>query len=183
MSEDGNFFIVGNFFQATDSEFVNLSERQLDGVRKETLAKVPESELLTYGPKDKKDVRGVLYVFTDVNCPYCQQFHNQTVLPLAEKGVEFHYLAYPVIGKERSRTQMISAWCADNPEQRFTDLKNRKDIPEKTCDSQPVDRHLALGESMQVNATPTVFMASGQQINLNELNQVIEKEFAVKLGQ
>ena len=79
-------------------------------------------------------------MFTDVTCFYCQKLHKE-VPELNKRGVEVRYLAYPRAGCGFSEVikQLASAWCADNPQETLTKLKNKKSVQQKNvCPDNPV---------------------------------------------
>ena len=53
-----------------------------------------------------------IYVFTDVDCGYCQMLHKN-VGKMNELGIEVRYLGYPRAGlNTASFNKLASAWCA-----------------------------------------------------------------------
>lgn len=162
--KDGSHFIAGDLYSVGEGHFVNLAEKSRAAERKRLFDKVSESTTLRYAPDGQ--AKGYIRVFTDVNCPYCRKFHNEILPELLKLGVGVEYYAYPVIGGELSHKQMTSAWCSDKPLEALTALKQKKTIPEKTCDDSPVDIHVGLGRSLGVSGTPSVFLPDGSKVDL-----------------
>jgi len=79
--------------------------------------------------------------------------------------VEVRYLAYPRAGVDSDGfRQLASAWCADNPQEALTKLKNRQSVPDNVCDGNPIAAQFQLGQEMGVRGTPAIAMQDGTMI-------------------
>lgn len=159
---DGDFFVLGDLFAVGIDGLVNVSEQQRDLERKELLAAVKPDDMIIFAADGER--RGVVTVFTDVDCFYCQKLH-QEVPTLNKMGVEVRYLAYPRagVGSESFR-KIASAWCAEDPQTAITSLKNRQEIPENVCPGNPVADQFTLGQQAGVRGTPALVLESGQLV-------------------
>lgn len=158
----GGFFIVGDMFAVQDGMYVNLAEQRRDGERAAKLAAVAEEDMIVFAPKGES--RAHITVFTDVTCFYCQKLHKE-VPELNKRGVEVRYLAYPRAGVDSDGfRQLASAWCADNPQQTLTKLKNRQSVPDNVCADNPIAAQFRLGQEMGVRGTPAIVTQTGQMI-------------------
>ena len=84
-----------------------------------------EEELIIFEPEK---IAHSIYVFTDVDCGYCRQFHNQIDAYLS-LGIKVHYLAYPRAGiGSDSYNKIASAWCNTDPNSSLTLLKQGREI-------------------------------------------------------
>ena len=156
---DGEFFFDGDLYQVGKGRFINLKEQALTTVRKDLLATIPLDEMIIFSPKAA--VKGVINVFTDVDCGYCRKLHKE-VPELNAMGIEVRYLAFPRAGVGSASYQKIaSAWCAENPQQALTALKNSKEIEQNVCADNPVAKQYNLGQQMGVNGTPAIVLADG----------------------
>ncbi len=163
--KNAQFFVMGELHEVVAGQgFRNLVELERTAERKEKMAAVPVETMITYAPEG--EVKGRINVFTDVNCGYCRKFHQNILPELNKMGIAVSYYAFPVIGREVSRKQMISAWCSKDREQALSALKDRKSIEEASCGTHPVDMHLELGRDLEVSGTPSVFLPSGDKIQL-----------------
>ncbi|NNC55525.1 MAG: DsbC family protein, partial [Pseudomonadales bacterium] len=105
-----------------------------------------------------------IYVFTDVDCYYCQKLHRE-VGQLNDLGVEVRYLAYPRAGVNSPvHKKLASAWCAKDPRDALTKLKAGEDIPENECAKNPIASQFHLGNRLGVSGTPAIFSESGKQL-------------------
>ncbi len=158
--EEGKFFIAGELFAVAPGQFVNLLEAQKTVERREIMAKLDTSEQIIFSPEGK--TKAYVQVFTDVDCGYCRKLH-QEVPALNAMGIEVRYLAYPRAGvPSGSYNKIATAWCADNPQQALTDVKNGVKLETKVCEDNPVAKQFALGSKVGVRGTPAIVLADGR---------------------
>jgi thiol:disulfide interchange protein DsbC len=158
----GDYFILGDLFSVEAEGYINLAEKRRDGERLEKLAGVATEDMIVFAAAGEP--RAHITVFTDVTCFYCQKLH-QEVPALNERGVEVRYLAYPRAGVDSDGyRQLASAWCADNPQDTLTRLKNRESVPDNVCPDNPVADQYRLGQEMGVRGTPALVTEQGQLI-------------------
>ena len=159
---NGDFFLLGDLFAVGPEGYVNLAEKRRDGERVEKLATVAQDDMIVFSPEGEP--RAHITVFTDVTCFYCQKLH-QEVPELNKRGVEVRYLAYPRAGVDSGGfKQLATAWCADNPQEALTQLKNKQAVPEKVCADNPVAAQFQLGQELGVRGTPAIVTQDGQMI-------------------
>lgn len=159
-SETGEYIIDGDMYRARPGMFVPIKDLAAAKIRKDVLAGIAKDDTIVFPAADKP--KSVLYVFTDVDCYYCQKLHMESVPELNKSGVEVRYLAYPRAGlNSESYRKIASAWCAKDKPQAMTDLKQRKPIPENVCDPNPVADQFALGQKVGVTGTPALVLEDG----------------------
>lgn len=160
ITEDGGHFFSGDFFEVGENEIVNIAEVSLERDRKRLLAKLDKDDMIIFSPEG--ETRAHVYVFTDVDCYYCQKLHKE-VAELNGLGIEVRYLAYPRAGIGSSSFRKVaSAWCSKDPQQALTDLKNGKPIPENVCKTNPIETQYDLGGRMGVSGTPALITETGR---------------------
>lgn len=161
VTEDARYFVLGDLYEITDQQYVNLAEKQREVSRAEKLATLKPEDMITFAPQDQP-AKATILVFTDVDCFYCQKMHRE-VPDLNRIGIEVSYLAFPRagIGSESYR-KIVSAWCADDRQTALTKLKNREKIPSKQCPNNPVEAQFKLGHAIGVNGTPALLTPDGK---------------------
>jgi len=158
----GDYFILGDLFSVGPEGYVNLAEKRRDGERVAKLDAVAEEDMIVFSPEGEP--KAYISVFTDVTCFYCQKLHKE-VPELNKRGVEVRYLAYPRAGVgSDGYKQLASAWCADNPQDTLTKLKNKQTVPEKVCPDNPIAKQYQLGQELGVRGTPAIITQGGQMI-------------------
>ena len=94
ISKDGKYLISGDIFEITDQGLVNKSEARRNYLRKVTISELDESEFIIFKPNK---VEHSIFVFTDVDCGYCRQFHRE-INDYLDLGIQVNYLAFPRAG-------------------------------------------------------------------------------------
>lgn len=159
ITEDGKHFFAGDFFEVTQNGIINIAERELEGERKAQLTNIDRGDLIVFSPAETK---AYVYVFTDVDCYYCQKLHSE-VGELNELGIEVRYLAYPRAGiGSPSYRKIASAWCAQDPNDALTRLKAGEEVADNVCDSNPVESQFKLGGQLGVSGTPALVTKEGR---------------------
>lgn len=163
--ETGEFFIVGHLFQVDDQQgLINITEQTQNQMRVEALAAIPAADKITYPAKGQR--KTTLHIYTDVDCPYCRQLHDE-VAALNDMGVEVSYLAFPRGGPNTATYRtMVSIWCGEDARERVAlmdRVKSGAKVPEKSCDN-PVFDQLVLGQKMGVTGTPAMVLEDGSII-------------------
>ncbi|MBX2858129.1 MAG: DsbC family protein [Cellvibrionaceae bacterium] len=163
MVESGDYFFTGEMYRVDPKAgFVNITEQEKSALRGPLIASVKAEDTIAFKPKG--EVKAVINVFTDVDCGYCQKLHRE-VPALNAKGIEVRYLAFPRAGiPSGSYSKIASAWCADDPKDALTKVKNRQVIETNVCDGNPVAGQYALGQKMGVNGTPAIVLTNGDLI-------------------
>ena len=161
VTADGNYLISGDIYLITEEGLVNKSEARRDFKRKALLEGIDVNQFIIFEPKD---VKHNVFVFTDVDCGYCRQFHNQ-IQEYLDLGIKVNYLAYPRAGiGSDSYRRIVSAWCADDPNYSLTVLKQGGEIKDNVCSANPVENHFNLGRSIGVQGTPSIVTQEGKMI-------------------
>ncbi len=156
----GTYFIAGDLYQVTTNGFVNLGEMDRNVSRAEKISKLDPKDMIIFPATSPR--KGTITVFTDVDCYYCQKLH-QEVPEMNEMGIEVRYLAYPRAGiGSKSYDKIASAWCAKDPNDAITKLKNKQTIPTNVCDDNPVAAEYRLGQQLGVKGTPAIVMENGR---------------------
>lgn len=158
----GEFVLTGELLGVTDKGFVDLMEIAMRPERQARLAAVPDSEEIIFPAKGER--KGVVYIFTDVDCGYCRKQH-QEVPDLNARGIEVRYLAYPRAGLEGpTYDKMAAAWCSKTPQETLTRLKNGQAVKDKACTDNPIAEQYRLGAELGVRGTPALYLADGQSL-------------------
>jgi len=157
ISDDGKYMIRGNVYDTLNRQ--DIGEKQLAAVRKTELDKIPLSKQLVFAPPNPKYT---VTVFTDVDCPYCREFHKK-IADYNKLGIAVNYVLYPLPMHKGADKKAAALWCAGDRNTAYTDAMNGKDPGEKTC-ANPVAELTEFGKNMGVDGTPAIFSANGEHI-------------------
>ena len=161
VSADGQFFVVGEMYQAKPEGVVNLTEVRKQKDRAAALASLAESDMVVFKPKKTK---ATITVFTDVECGYCRKLH-QEVSKMNELGIQVNYAAFPRAGVGSPAYQtMVSVWCADDRQKAMTQAKAGQKLPAAKDCKNPVAAQFDLGNRIGVTGTPAIFLEDGSLI-------------------
>ena len=152
-------FIVGNLIES--ATMTNKTEERSAELNAIDLKLLPLADAI-------KEVRGkgerVMYVFTDVDCPFCTRL-EQTLQEV--DNVTVYNFMYPIDSLHpAARNKQKGIWCAKDRLASWKDavLRKKFDAAVKLDCANPVDATVALGQKLGVRATPSFFLADGRMV-------------------
>lgn len=126
-----------------------------------------------------KQVKGngerVLVSFEDPNCGYCKRL-GQELTRL--DNVTIYTFLYPILSQD-SHQKSKNIWCAQDQSEAWNAwILAGKTPPSAECDSSVVEQNVALGRSLNIQGTPTMFLADGTRLGgylpADQLEQAID---------
>lgn len=164
--------VIGNQLVYTDERvtylFVGsvLDAKSLQDLTEQRVRKMNAAQFDTL-PLDlaMKTVRGngsrVMAMFSDPRCPFCKRL-EKTMTEVTD--VTIYTFLYPIL--KGSEPLAKAVWCAPDRQKAWDDLMLRDIAPQQVpvCDT-PIDKVLALGQKLRVNATPTMIFGSGRIVS------------------
>ncbi|MEO7148970.1 MAG: DsbC family protein [Rhodanobacteraceae bacterium] len=158
VSADGRYMLQGNAYDL--KTHTDLSDAQMDRLRREALATVSPAQMLRFAPPHPKYT---VTVFTDIDCPYCREFHRH-IADYNAAGIAVDYLFWPRSGLDTpSYDKAVSVWCAADRKRAFTAAKAGVDPKPATC-ANPVRHDFELGLDLGVDGTPSIIAGNGALI-------------------
>ncbi|MCP5266489.1 MAG: DsbC family protein [Burkholderiaceae bacterium] len=136
----------------------NLTRDRMDEVLAIDFSKLPLDVAL-------KQVRGngkrKIAIFEDPNCGYCRKLRQDFV---SLDNVTIYTFVYPILAAD-SDVKARKALCAKEPVKAWTDLMLTGRVPQNdgSCKNS-LERIRALGQSLGVSATPTLFFSDGRRL-------------------
>lgn len=159
VSSDGKYAIAGDLYDLTSND--NLSEERRRSARLKLLSRVPESQMIIFGPRDAKHT---ITVFTDIDCSYCRRLHSQ-IAEYGRLGIRVRYLFFPRSGPDtESWAKAVEVWCSSNRNEALTRAKRGEELKVKPCASTPVASHYELGKEFDVRGTPAIILEDGELV-------------------
>lgn len=163
VTADGRYAFAGDLYQLADN--TNLSDVRRRELRRALVGAVAESGMVVFSPRDPKDVKYTVTVFTDLDCTYCRTLHKQ-IDEYNRLGIRVRYVAFPRSGPATaSWTRAEQVWCAADRNAMLTRGKQSEmyaTLPGKTCSPNPVAEHYALGKAIGLTGTPGILTESGE---------------------
>ncbi len=160
ISEDGKYILQGDLIDVADRK--NLTSFTRRAARGDIAKGIKKENTIVFAPKDKP-AKDVVYVFTDIDCPYCRKLHNE-IGDYNREGIEVRYLLFPRTGVDSpSYQKAVDVWCAKDRADALTKSKAGQPVPKGSCEN-PVKEHLALGEQVGVTGTPAILLQTGDLI-------------------
>jgi thiol:disulfide interchange protein DsbC len=155
----GRYIVQGRIFElASDRDLTEERSRKLNAVRFDSLP-------LDLAVKVQRgNGKRVMAMFSDPYCPACRSFER--VLSQVD-DITIYYFMYPVIRPENANHSR-AVWCSPDRAKAWLELaaSAQPKIPSASPNcANPVDKVLAAGRRLKVNATPTLFLANGERIS------------------
>ena len=110
----------------------------------------------------KADAAHRIIVFDDPECAYCKKMHDEMKAVVSVRSdIAFYIKMFPLVGIHPKAYDKAKAIICEKSLQLLEDSLNGKDIPPPRCETDQVDKNLALGRSIYVKSTPTLIMEDG----------------------
>jgi thiol:disulfide interchange protein DsbC len=156
---EARMIVVGSIYDTEKDR--NLTEERVRKLSAIDFRKLP----LDLAVKIRRgNGKRTLAMFSDPYCPACRQF-EQTLREIDD--ITVHVFMYPVIRPERI-DHSKSVWCSADRAKAWLDLaaSETPKVPSASPNCvNAVDQVLALGRSLGVSATPTLFFANGERMS------------------
>uniref|UniRef100_A5WBF6 Thiol:disulfide interchange protein n=1 Tax=Psychrobacter sp. (strain PRwf-1) TaxID=349106 RepID=A5WBF6_PSYWF len=161
---EATVFTSGEISVIENGQFAGLDADFEQKKNLHVLSSLDDDNLVIYPATTTE--KAVIYVATDINCPYCRVLH-QDMAKLNAKGVTVKVIAYPYY--EQSPEQMRQIWCA-------ADKAARKQALDEAMSGKPVNNtcrsgidHLKANQvkaaGLAVFATPAIYREDGAAFN------------------
>jgi len=170
-------FMIGSLFGFDkNGEVVNVSEQRKEKSRA-LKAREIGNRTNNFEYKALGEEKAEIIVFTDIDCGYCRQFHNE-VPSLNAMGITVKYFAFPRAGVEsNSFGKLRNAWCNKNPLRALTDAKSGVQLNNEYCENN-LDEQYTFGMTAGVTGTPAIMLENGRLLpgsrSAKEINNIIE---------
>jgi thiol:disulfide interchange protein DsbC len=153
----GNYVLQGSLFDVRAAR--DLTEERVRKLNAIAFGSLPLDQAVKI---QRGSGERVLAMFSDPYCPACRQFEKE----LAKvDNVTVYVFMYPVI-RPANKGHSEAVWCSKDRATAWLQLAAAPTpkVPEARADCpNPVDRILALGQSLGVNSTPTIYLANGEK--------------------
>lgn len=169
VGEDGRYFIFGHLYDMQTQ--TDLSAGKQDAIKASQAGQVTQRTKIGFAdlPLENaiKTVRGTgerkLAVFSDPDCPYCQQLEGQLD---KLKDVTIYTFLYPIEGLHpEASSKAEEIWCAKDRSAAWKKYMSTNKLPPKpqACDS-PIAKNIELANRAGVQGTPFIFFGNGSKV-------------------
>ncbi len=161
LSDDAQYITDGEISVIENGQFIGLDANFERLKNRSVFASLDDSQLITYPATSAE--RAVVYVATDVNCPYCRRLHQQLPM-LNAKGVTVKNIGYPIY--EESPEQMRAIWCQANENSRRETfdkamLQGKMTPAPANCSVNHITPNREKSAGLAVMATPAIYREDG----------------------
>ncbi len=124
------------------------------------VAQIPLGDAIVIG--DPKAAQKVI-VFDDPECTYCKKFHPEMKKVVAEhKDIAFFIKMFPLMKIHPKAYDKAKAIVCAKSAQMLDDSLADKTIPPPSCETDQVDKNIALAEKLGIRSTPTQIFPDGR---------------------
>ena len=158
VEESGRYFIFGHLFDMQTQTDMTEGKIMADQVAKIDPKALPIKDAVTIvrGDGSRK-----IAIFSDPDCPYCKQLENNIA---SVTNVTIYLFMFPIDQLHPgAKAKSVGVWCSADRAKAWEGLMRRSEVPTGDCDN-PIDRNVALAESLSINGTPTVILPDGSVI-------------------
>jgi len=106
-------------------------------------ALVPLENAIPMGQGKRK-----LYVFTDPQCHFCFQLHEELK---QIKNLQTFFFLYPLTPASYEKAKAV--WCSQGKLKALEETYEGKELKSPPCDTSPIDKNMQLGKRLLVEST------------------------------
>jgi thiol:disulfide interchange protein DsbC len=103
--------------------------------------------------------RQKLYVFTDPQCYFCFQLHEELK---QFKNLQTFFFLYPLTPVSYEKAKSI--WCSQDKVRALEETYQGKELRSPSCDTSSIDKNMELGKRLLIDSTPTLLFQNGKMI-------------------
>ena len=153
----GEHLLVGQMMATATKK--NLTAARVDELNRVDISRIPEDQTIQY---KKGNGSRTVYVFSDPDCPYCQQLEKDLA---TLDDVTVRIVLYPLASIHPDAPAKARAiWCAPDRAASWSAWMLDQRAPAAAqCDGDPVESLIALGRELRVVSTPTIVFQDGRR--------------------
>jgi thiol:disulfide interchange protein DsbC len=151
------FVISGSVVRLATRE--DMTEKRFLALNKADISRIPLEDALIIG---QADAAHRIIVFDDPECAYCKKLHDEMKAVVSVRSdIAFYIKMFPLVGIHPKAYDKAKAILCEKSLQLLEDSLNGKDLSPPRCETDQVDKNLALGRAIYVKSTPTLIMEDG----------------------
>ncbi len=132
----------------------NLTLDRLKDFRRVDPSSLPLQNAIPMGEGKRK-----LYVFTDPQCYFCHQLHEELK---QIKDLQAFFFLYPLTPTSYEKAKSI--WCSQDKVRALEETYQGKELRSPSCDTSPIDKNMEFGKRLLIDSTPTLLFQNGKMV-------------------
>jgi len=130
----------------------NLTLDRLKDLRKPDLSTLDVENAISMGEGKRK-----LYVFTDPQCHFCSQLHEELK---QIKDLQAFFFLYPLSPASFEKAKSI--WCSKDRRKALEETYQGMELKTPSCDTTAINKNMELGRHLLIDSTPTLLFQNGK---------------------
>ena len=158
------YLISGNVIRLKNNE--NVTQENFVKMNKVDRAKISLDDAIILGDAGAENK---IIVFDDPECSYCSKLHPEMKSVVAQRpDIAFFIKMFPLAMHPHAKSKAQTIVCAklkgenEKAVQLLEDSLSKKSLPEAECDTDIVDKNIALAKELYIASTPTLIMPDGR---------------------
>jgi thiol:disulfide interchange protein DsbC len=155
----GDYMVMGPLVDTQTRQ--NLTEARINDFGRIDFKTLPLERAIKI---TKGNGKRIVAVFSDPDCPFCQQL-EKSLVPVSD--VTIYVFLYPIASLHpQAPAKAHALWCAPDRPAAWSQWMLEKKLPaaNANCHSDPIDTLQQLGDQLHVNSTPTLFFSNGRRV-------------------
>ena len=132
----------------------NITLDRLKDFRRVDPSALPLENAIPMGEGKRK-----LYVFTDPQCHFCFQLHEELK---QIKDLQTFFFLYPLTPASYEKAKSI--WCSQDKVKALEETYQGKELRSPSCNTSPIDKNMEFGKRLLIESTPTLLFQNGKMI-------------------
>jgi len=150
----------------------NITLDRLKDFRRVDTSALPLENAIPMGQGKRK-----LYVFTDPQCHFCFQLHEELK---QIKDLQIFFFLYPLTPASYEKAKAI--WCSQDKVKALEETYQGKELRSPSCPTSPIDKNMEFGKRLLVESTPTLLFQNGKMMEGYAASDTLENLLKLNSG-
>jgi len=150
----------------------NITLDRLKDFRRVDTSALPLENAIPMGQGKRK-----LYVFTDPQCHFCFQLHEELK---QIKDLQIFFFLYPLTPASYEKAKAI--WCSQDKVKALEETYQGKELRSPSCPTSPIDKNMEFGKRLLVESTPTLLFQNGKMMEGYTASDTLENLLKLNSG-
>jgi thiol:disulfide interchange protein DsbC len=150
----------------------NLTLDRLKDLRKVDPSTLHIEDAIPMGQGSRK-----LYVFTDPQCHFCFQLHEEVK---QIEDLQVFFFLYPLTPASYEKAKSI--WCSKDRTKALEETYQGKELKSPSCDTTALGKNIEMGRRLLIDSTPTLLFQNGKIVEGYVLPDALENLLKLNSG-